>query len=296
MKPVITKVELITPATAKEYLKSNTDNRPIRSTHVQRLKEEMMAGRWLVTHQGIAFDDAGKLLDGQHRLFAVAMSGVPVQMMVTRGLARKADDHDLYTMDVIDCGRARSTADQLTLMHGVAHASLVTATCRMLCYAAAGSPNSKTISPTVGQAVQIIALYREGFDSLLEFAGKNKLARLAPVVAALSMGYIVDKDLSLEFMLGLAEGEEIKRGEPIYALREHLICKHTRATAEARYRLMELTANCFFHALKGNEVMQAKAGAQGLDYLVSKQKKHVETVLTIMGRKPGSEKTNGTHK
>lgn len=284
MKTLNTKLETITPAIAEEYLKKNNSNRNVRSAHVDRLKQEMLADRWLVTHQGIAFDEYGNLLDGQHRLIACAMSGKTIQMMVTRGLEAKHNGDEIYTMDVIDCGRGRSTADQLSLMHGVANSNLAAATMRGIAMACAGSVKAAP-ALSVGQAVPILAIYGEAYEALMEFAGRSKIVRRASVMAALCLGYTVDKDVSLEFSLGLASGENIKRGEPIYALREHLITKHGQLTEEGRYRLIETTANCFYNAVKGNEIIAAKPGAQGLDYLLSKQRKSVETVLAIINRK-----------
>ena len=39
-------VEVITPELAMEYLKKNTDNRPMRERHVRELAKEMEEGRW----------------------------------------------------------------------------------------------------------------------------------------------------------------------------------------------------------------------------------------------------------
>jgi len=43
----------------------------------------MKAGRWKLTHVGIAFDINNVLQDGQHRLWAVVFSGRTVEMSVT---------------------------------------------------------------------------------------------------------------------------------------------------------------------------------------------------------------------
>ena len=38
------------------------------------IARDMKAGHWRLTHQGIAFDPAGVLIDGQHRLWAIVES------------------------------------------------------------------------------------------------------------------------------------------------------------------------------------------------------------------------------
>lgn len=85
-----TVLETITPEIAKEYLKHNVSNRALRSKYVERIIRDIKAGEFRVTHQGIAFDDSGKLIDGQHRLTAIALAGIPVQMMVTRGVSEES--------------------------------------------------------------------------------------------------------------------------------------------------------------------------------------------------------------
>jgi len=96
--------ELITPEKARELLKGNYGNRPLRRTLVERLAQEMMTGNWQISHQGIAIAPDGRLLDGQHRLAAIVRSGVTVPMMVARNVPHEA-------FKVIDRGAKRSLVD-----------------------------------------------------------------------------------------------------------------------------------------------------------------------------------------
>jgi hypothetical protein len=79
---------------------------------VRLLASEIVAGRWVLTHQGIAFGSDGTLYDGQHRLRAVVESGIAVAMRVTRGVSPEA-------LDVIDTGTARRSQDVLAISDGV---------------------------------------------------------------------------------------------------------------------------------------------------------------------------------
>jgi hypothetical protein len=65
---VRSRVQTIAPAKAAEMLDANTTNRPLSRTVVRAFGEAMSRGDWMVTHQGIAFDVNGVLVDGQHRL------------------------------------------------------------------------------------------------------------------------------------------------------------------------------------------------------------------------------------
>lgn len=109
------KAEIVTidPEQARTMLKRNTRNRPLNPNTVETYSRLIKEGRWKITHQGIAFDTTGALLDGQHRLAAIAQSGIPVKIMITHNV-----DPDEFA--VIDIGRRRTPADALGVA-GVEH-------------------------------------------------------------------------------------------------------------------------------------------------------------------------------
>ena len=102
------KVQKINPERASDMLEANTSNRPLSRSTVRGFAEAMRRGEWLVTHQGIAFDTAGTLVDGQHRLAAVIEAGVSVEMTVFT-------DVPTSTFDVLDTGKKRNAADVLAI-------------------------------------------------------------------------------------------------------------------------------------------------------------------------------------
>jgi hypothetical protein len=59
-----------------------------------------------VTHQDIAFDSNGVLVDGQHRLAAIIEADLPVEMTVFT-------DVEPDNFDVLDTGEKRNAADVL---------------------------------------------------------------------------------------------------------------------------------------------------------------------------------------
>ncbi len=78
-----TVIMLVGPEQAIKWLEFNCRNRPLDEKHVKYLVAEMKAGRWKLTHEGIAFDINGILQDGQHRLWAIVLSSCTVEMNVT---------------------------------------------------------------------------------------------------------------------------------------------------------------------------------------------------------------------
>lgn len=82
---------LVTPFLASEWLAANhTNNRKRMKAVVSHYARDMESGHWTTTHQGIAFDSHGRLVDGQHRLAAVVESGCSIWFLVTNGLSEEA--------------------------------------------------------------------------------------------------------------------------------------------------------------------------------------------------------------
>lgn len=103
-----TQTETVTPAIAQNWLKRNRDNRVLRPHHITMMATAMRRGDFPLTHQAIAFDESGELLDGQNRLHAVVESGATVQFQVTRNAPRA-------TFPYLDHHATRNTADSLKL-------------------------------------------------------------------------------------------------------------------------------------------------------------------------------------
>jgi hypothetical protein len=98
----------VTPELAAQWLKKNTHNRRKNIRHVERLARDMVAGRFKLSHQGIAFSNTDCLIDGQNRLAAVILAKRPVEMYVWFNMPMAAQA-------VADLGEQRNTADVLTL-------------------------------------------------------------------------------------------------------------------------------------------------------------------------------------
>lgn len=99
----------VTPQLAAEWLRSNLNNRPLRRTVVEGLKAAFRRGEYVQTHQGIAFSESGELLDGQHRLTAIAeMRDASFPILVTR-------DVPIEAFRAMDIGVKRTAADALRI-------------------------------------------------------------------------------------------------------------------------------------------------------------------------------------
>ncbi len=99
------KVVNMTPEWATHLLKNNhPNNRNMKPRRVETFERDMIAGHWKLTHQGIAIDEDGFLIDGQNRLQAVVNCGAIVPMLIVNNVPRKA-------MVAADYTACRSVAD-----------------------------------------------------------------------------------------------------------------------------------------------------------------------------------------
>jgi hypothetical protein len=99
--------QLVTPEMAETWLAKNACNqRKLRAGVVERYARDIKAGQWLLTHQGVAFNTRGELIDGQHRLRAIVLANLPVWLMVSTDVPCNAFSH-------LDLGMQRTTSDVL---------------------------------------------------------------------------------------------------------------------------------------------------------------------------------------
>lgn len=107
---VTTSFAKLSPTDAREMLERNTHNRPVNEGDVIKWAAEMEAGLWTLNGEPIIVGESGRLLDGQHRLLALAMQpeGTLIEFLVIVGIPDEAQK-------TMDQGRARSLSDVLTL-------------------------------------------------------------------------------------------------------------------------------------------------------------------------------------
>lgn len=100
-------VELITPESAAKMLEHNKHNprAMISPKAINSYAEDIKRGNYFLNGETIVFDANGDLKDGQHRLMGIVKAGVPVYMMVCRGIDP--------TITTFDYGRARRVNQEL---------------------------------------------------------------------------------------------------------------------------------------------------------------------------------------
>lgn len=157
-------VEAFTPQEAAHVLKHDNyeDNRPIAKAWVDYLARQIEGGLWKMNGEPLIFDGDGKLLDGQHRLAAIAKSGKTVPVMVVRGI-------DTDTFSTMDQGRNRSSG-QVFRMREEKHSHLLSAICRKVYgWEVKGVPRAKgKVSPD--ELWLVLAVYGDELRSAAQRA------------------------------------------------------------------------------------------------------------------------------
>lgn len=172
----------VTPEMAARWLKNNFRNRPMSEHVIKAYATDMKNGVWHPTHQGIAFNDADALIDGQHRLMAIVRAKVTVRMMVTFGLKSKIAGSDMTTMDCVDRGRTRSVADQLKIQHGLKDGGKIA----QVASALAGFCHESIRRPSVDATLKIYRLFKPEMDFII--ANRSKLPGLRS--AGVAAGFV----------------------------------------------------------------------------------------------------------
>lgn len=99
------RVVMMTPAVAQGLLDHNhPKNRNKKESRIVTYANDMSNGLWTLTHEAVAVDEDGWLIDGQNRLSAVILADKNVPMLLTTGVPRKA-------MLAVDQGASRNVAD-----------------------------------------------------------------------------------------------------------------------------------------------------------------------------------------
>lgn len=133
-------VETVTPELADKWLGINRHNRHVRQSVVDRYARDMLEGEWQYNGDPIRISASNVILDGQHRLEAIKLSGVSIKALVITGLPDEAQD----TMDI---GTKRTMADQLHLS-GETEAQRLAAILRLVVGQSKGKWGTSSYHPT----------------------------------------------------------------------------------------------------------------------------------------------------
>lgn len=244
----------ISPQMAKSWLGDNSLlQRNLSRLTVEAFARDMKAGAWQLTHQGIAFNAEGALVDGQHRLHAIILADTPVMMLVTRGVV-------LDVTGPIDIGRKRETS--FLMGKSGRWVGAVTELGRL---ATALMGASKATPAWVAETYEA---HREAVDAV--FPPLNNKTGLASVIASCAYAYPIHPERVLSFIAQVRDGELLTRGDPAFGLRNWL--DSHRGRLGGLHEATFATLNCLAHELKNTKLTSVYTGESGYRWITTKRR------------------------
>lgn len=260
------KLEIINPEIAREMLKCNTHNLPVRRMHVDYLASEMASGRWQLTHQGIAFD-GNTLVDGQHRLLAVIQSGKTIEAWVFGNVP-------IGVQALIDKGRIRSVGDELMHFDGCQYAKQKASACRAILSMCCHFQNIKMSS---GGCKSLLTEFGSELEFVIDATKNFKPAHRSWICGSLAFCLSANRAVE-DFVVSVGSGENLKHGDPAKALRDWLANGGVNIGLTYKRHAIEGVFNAAYNACSGGRITFIKRGAVGMNYFMARKRIFVSMV------------------
>jgi hypothetical protein len=228
----------LTPDLARDMIENQAANRPVKKAKVNQFAKDILDNNWRVTGDSVKVNTKGQMIDGQHRCLAVIQTDVPIPIWLTTGVEPEA-------VDFIDLGTRRSTGDVLH-MHGEARASDLASALSFL-HRFIQADELQTAArgyPSRSEALTLLEKH-PGIRESIEAVSHIKAEIGYPLALAAANHYIfseIHPDRAEDFFDLLTYGENLVRGNPIYALRRKVLTGTTRKTGRGRDYQAELWA------------------------------------------------------
>jgi hypothetical protein len=201
-------------------------NRPLRKKVIEKYAQDMLAGKWEVTNQGIGLIGEAPneiLIDGQHRLYAVLLAAqtnpdIKVIMAVTKGLRRSA-------VSAIDTALRRSGGDVLVMERGIKNPNVIAAAMKLvhLYDEVPWSLNAwSSFFPTHAQLLDMADKYPDIIEANVAISSTGRIIPASPLTAATFLAMRERPDINIAlFLHGLRTGADLGERSPILALRNY---------------------------------------------------------------------------
>ena len=237
---ISTRMIVVTPELAKRWLSKeiNSRNRKIQKSHIKAIARDIARERWMVNAQPISFtadpfdpDSEGKLrlLNGQHRLYAVIEADMPIEVPIAVNIPEEA----FATFDIHAKRQIKPTNSPIDNRVLAAAARLQWKEDNNMSLLEAG------ISPTASELMDTI----EAHPGLAEFYPRARRSGMRDIGSAGVLSYFFYRvhreasNLAPSFLDGLEYGG-ISTANPAHALREEMLKADKVSRRDTLARLM----------------------------------------------------------
>lgn len=223
----------VTPGMARFWLFFNKNNIEPAYDRIEEYAQEMLAGRWYDSRSPICFRDNGNLCQGQNRLLAHYYTGTGFEYLIATGVTEEEEA-------VMDIGRKRTVANFLSRGGKIDHHRYVSTVAGILwshdafpqpfngvrTFRARPVATQSVIMPFVQDHPEIEDTVRTIYNDYRPAArlvNKGQTGIVLTSALWILMSRRWDRTAVEAFWQGVASGNMIAAGEPVYALREQLI-------------------------------------------------------------------------
>lgn len=215
----------ISPDTARFWLSEmNLDNRRLDKGKAKSYSKRIKSKEWMLNGEPIIVSNTGRLLNGQHRLQGVVLSGQSVLFDVRFGISSEA-------FDTIDNGKPRSTADVFHISN-IPNANNCAATVRKVLGLNANYTQEGVSVESKPSNRECLDWYNSNKDNgidefvkegVLYYNTSGRILTASEFAAYSWCMSNVDSDKSYDFIKKLATGANVGMDSPVYKLREILL-------------------------------------------------------------------------
>lgn len=243
-------IETITPDQARTWLAQaeGQNYRRFRPAYAKGLAEAMRAGEWRQNGAAVVFDTDGILIDGQHRLNACVLAGVPFKTVVYRGAVETL---------TIDTGLRRTFADWLEHKGEPFPKTLAAAVRWQYVFDCGGiSKAAESRNRISAEQAQAIFARHPGLRDAVKdtYQLRDLLTHSTATILLYQFRCAAPRETADQFLHLLATGEHLNVGDPILQLRKQLTAAR-RATHQPPVTLgMAITVKAWNFWLLGRTV------------------------------------------
>lgn len=263
MAAPLTETVTLTPVLAGLLLELNDGNRPISAVNLDRIKRDILAGRWEFNGDTISVSRDGFLNNGQHRCRAVVETNVAVKVIMVFGVSRRS-------RMTVDQGAARTVGHYMAMLGHTDANVLATVGSYVWQYKEYGRISRQADTrPTKSEVLLAVEHYKDIPDSLraVPFKGGSVFAMRS--VIAFCHWAIAQRAGSVEadaFINRLLKGNNLPEGDPILYCRNRLLEMRKDAAGNANDRI-ELIFKTWNAHRRGERVKRIMLGNDKLPAL-----------------------------
>lgn len=258
-----TEVVTITPVLASLLLSRNVSNRKISETNLDRIKRDILAGRWEFNGDTLSVSKDGFLNNGQHRCRAVVETNRTIKAIMVFGVER----HSRMTLDQ---GVTRTVGHYVGMSGHTDANTLATVAGYVWQFKETGrlsiSPDSR---PTKSEVLLTIDHYIDIPDSLKQIPFNGGSVLCSRSILAFCHWAIANRAGSVNadaFVERLLTGDNLAKGDPILYCRNRLL-EMRRDGARGANDRVELIFKTWNHHRRGEVIDRITLGNNKLPAL-----------------------------